>query len=234
MSRKSQFADDAAEEVEERPLVRKRLRPAFSSPGRSTWGKPPIRAPVPVLILIHEVPSGPRADKNTPGKLNGVVSIIFPKDAHDLREALKPAILYDAMQAMKFHWGMMRFANIDPKSTPLNPVFTAPPVEFIEIAAEACDGTEYCSDYEIRIGGERGKIVQLEDAKDLPWELPVTMHAHAHTHTQARVHTHTHTKCCDRRRPSTRRWRTRRPSTTCGATSGCFIVFSVWCAQGRE
>ena len=179
MPRHSQFAD--VEATEDKP-VRKRPRQVFGSPTRATSWTPrpvrspqPVRGPCPVLIQLNLVDKGPQADGSR-GNLNGGVSVIFPKEAHDLREALKPAILYDGMQAMKFHWGAMRFGNIDPQSTPKDPVLTAPPAAFVQAVTEACDSTEFCSEWEIRVGDSRGRKVELEDVKDLPWDLPVPTH----------------------------------------------------------
>ena len=151
MSCRSQFAD--LEAGEDKP-TRKRLCKVFNSPTRPTWSKqqtrsPQVRGPCPVLVLLNLVDKGPRADGSR-GNLNGYVSIIFQKEAHDLCEDLKQGIVYDGLQVMKFHWGAMRFSNIDPQSTPKEPVFTAPPVAFVQMVTEACDSTEHCSDWEIR------------------------------------------------------------------------------------
>ena len=172
MSRKSQFADDRATEVRAKKKGRKGGSSPFGSPAKPAWDAA-VRTPVPVLIIIHDGINGNRNRSDLREDLNGVVSLVFSKHAHDLREDLKTKILYDQMQALRFHWGLMRFTNIDPNSTPNNPDFNAPPVFFVEAAAEACDSTEFCSDYEIRIGHERGRKVELEDVNGLPWGLPV-------------------------------------------------------------
>jgi hypothetical protein len=195
MSRRSQFADDRATEVRAKKKGRKGGSSPFGSPAKPAWDAA-VRTPVPVLIIIHDGINGNRNRSDLREELNGVVSLVFSKHAHDLREDLKTKILYDQMQALRFHWGLMRFTNIDPNSTPNNPDFNAPPVFFVQAAAEACDSTEFCSDYEIRIGHERGRKVELEDVKNLPWNLPVNAHACRKTHTH--THTHKHASLKDR------------------------------------
>ena len=181
MSSKSQFADL---ETEVAKPERKRMRkPITGSPQRGgLQRRTRIREPMPVKIILND---GNANEVDSAPKLNGVVSIVFDKNAHDLREALKPLVLHDGLQVMKFHWGAMRFMNIDPLSTPKKPVLTCPPVAFVKAAAAACDSTQFCSDFSIRIGHERGRKIELPDVDKMPWDVPVRIHAHAQTHTQA-------------------------------------------------
>ena len=131
MSRKSQFADDRATEVRAKKKGRKGGSSPFGSPAKPAWDAA-VRTPVPVLIIIHDGINGNRNRSDLREDLNGVVSLVFSKHAHDLREDLKTKILYDQMQALRFHWGLMRFTNIDPNSTPNKPDFNAPPVFFVQ------------------------------------------------------------------------------------------------------
>ena len=125
MSRRSQFADRESVEVPAKKKGRRGGRSPFGTPPKPAWDAP-VRTPVPVLIIINDgIDAINRNNTELREKLNGVVSLVFPKNAHDLREDLKMKILYNQMQALRFHWGLMRFTNIDPNSTPNQPLINS-------------------------------------------------------------------------------------------------------------
>ena len=147
----------------------------FSSPSKtnnlvaSFERKKPVTSAVPVLLLLH-------VSNDAEETLLGSISVIFNRDAVNLREYFKGVVRYGGLIVFRFHWGANAWMNIDPNppSSPMSPVLMCPPMPFIDAVAAACDATELVSNFRIcveRRSGtcEPGREVQLADIADLNW-----------------------------------------------------------------
>ena len=143
---------------------------AKPSPTTSRFQKrKPVTSAVPVLMIPH-------VSDDMEETLLGSISVIFNRDAANLREYFKGVVRYGGLIVFRFHWGANAWMNIDPNppSSPMSPVLMCPPMPFIEAVAAACDATELVSNFRIcveRRSGtcEPGREVQLADIADLNW-----------------------------------------------------------------
>ena len=126
----SQFRDDKAREDKSGESGRKRSfgtpSRTFGSPNKLFKKEPKLRGPTSVLIKVASLESG-------------VVELVFPKTAEDLREDIKQNLRVGGIKVCHWHPGAGVWSNMDRHSKPKEPVLNCSPTDFISAATELLD-----------------------------------------------------------------------------------------------
>ena len=133
------------------------------------------------LIFVAEVAKGKRrkgwedeireavdvAIKISP-KLNGVVSIIFPKQHVQLREVVK-LIMVDDIFACNFLKTAKMWCNVDWDCDIRKPILTCHPVEFVDAAYATLESSEHCRT--VTVLDANAKPISVDDVHKIEFNL---------------------------------------------------------------
>ena len=152
----SQFRDDKAREDKSDESGRKRSfgtpSRTFGSPNKLFKKEPKLRGPTSVLIKVASLESG-------------VVELVFPKNAEDLREDIKQNLRVGGIKVCHWHPGAGIWSNMERNSKPQQPVLNCSPTDFI------LDESEFASEWKIM--NENREYLDLATALELEFKLPV-------------------------------------------------------------
>ena len=157
----SQFVERECRESKKSPDGKRKFgSPSGSGKKKKTFFPGKIRGAVDVLIRIKSLDTG-------------VVHLLFPKQAEDLRELIKYNPFVDDVKAVNWHPQACVWANMTYDSIPTKPVLLAHPQGFIKAATELFDSTELVSDWTILASDNITKL-SLEQALELEFTLSTT------------------------------------------------------------
>lgn len=104
-------------------------------------------------------------------KLNGVVSIMFPKQHVQLREVVK-LIMVDDIFACNFLKTAKMWCNVDWDCDIRKPILTCHPVEFVDAAYATLESSEHCRT--VTVLDQNGRPISVDDVHKIDFNLTAT------------------------------------------------------------